>query len=203
MPRAFALVRLFALVALTIFSLITLGLGASLCTGGTWNIDVGDGVTVGLIVMSPTASGLAVAISVITLVIVGPSLAFAARLLNTVQWLKFLSLVWVELSWTSVLCILWLGTAGLTTSFSVTTAFDLGNIYGIGDCNNGACSASRALKAFSWLNFFIFFGYMTALTACAVVSVRRGTGKFLSMDVDQILSPRDATPVELEAAEKV
>jgi hypothetical protein len=44
---------------------------------------------------------------------------------------------------------------------------------------------------------------MTALTACAVVSVRRGTGKFLSMDVDQILSPRDATPVELEAAEKV
>jgi hypothetical protein len=89
---------------------------------------------------------------------------------------------------------------------------------------DGACSASRALKAFSWLNFFIciciqfqhshhhtnntcavVFGYMTALIACAVVSVRRGTGKFLSMDVDQILSPHDATPVELqvETAQKV
>jgi len=202
--RAFATARLSFFCTLASLSLIILGIGADICANRmatlvftvSSGIDGGhDTVSVPIVVMSSAASGMAVATSVITLLVVVPLLVLV-RLVKTSQWQRFLSLVWAELCWTATLSILWIATATQVTAFSITTGLDYmdDNESGFSYSCVGRCAETRVLKAFAWLNWLISFAYFVALTGCFIISVRRGLGGYSNMDIDAILSPHDTTP---------
>ncbi|KAH9947319.1 hypothetical protein B0H21DRAFT_348128 [Amylocystis lapponica] len=89
----------------------------------------------------------------------------------------FTSMIVVELSWLSVLWILWLA-AGATAANSLSTYF--GTCLYINDIINKGCHESQAIEAFVWLAWITLFGYTVLLLVMSIVKMTRGKNVWFS-----------------------
>ncbi|KAF8584530.1 hypothetical protein K439DRAFT_1633459 [Ramaria rubella] len=135
-----------SLGTILLFSLVTLGISGSLVGGGNE--------------FTLTAEAFALAVSVITMAIIIPTL-----IIEFFRKGAFTSMVAVEFGWSAVLTILWVAAAGVATSTGAVC---------VGDRFEENCSTGEALIWFSWLNFINFFGWTIALLALALTAHSRG-----------------------------
>ncbi|KAF8530205.1 hypothetical protein BU17DRAFT_78819 [Hysterangium stoloniferum] len=158
-PGVISLVRYGLLGALLLCSLINLGLSGHLV-----------GVVAGFAV--PDYLGLALAISVITMVIVVP-----AVVIDFFRKGAFTSMVAVELGWSFVLMILWIASAGASTAAQagVNCNFVVNPFAGesFGSANE-VCHEAQAIIAFGWLGFFLLLAWVVLLMFLTITSHTRG-----------------------------
>ncbi|KAI0659638.1 hypothetical protein C8Q70DRAFT_889841, partial [Cubamyces menziesii] len=89
----------------------------------------------------------------------------------------FTSMVVVELSWLSVLWVLWLATAAQTAD-QTSVAFancDFGNVI-----LNQVCNETHAIEAFSFLAWIVLMGYTILLLVVALINGSRGAPMWMS-----------------------
>jgi len=142
--------------------------------------------------VSPSARGLAVTASVITLLIIVPHLFFDC-LVQTRSWKNFLKRVWLELSWSAMLSVLWLASGTLVALFSKYTSLPNTPSDGL-YCHN--CWEALLLNASTWLAWGTTFGYFVALFGCFLASAPQ-VEKPENMTTDDILQPPGNGDVEV------
>ncbi|KAK7061370.1 MBOAT, membrane-bound O-acyltransferase family-domain-containing protein [Favolaschia claudopus] len=118
-------------------------------------------------------AALAIATSVITLITV--PIMIVMEFLH--HGAMFTSMVLFELSWLSILWVLWLATAADTTQ---ANAFISGCDY-ISDVVNTACRETQAVQAFSFLNWLILMAYTILILVLSIIAhSRQHTGVWRS-----------------------
>jgi len=170
------LIRQGVLGLTTVFSIIELAVSANL---------ISQFLYIGVTNDPASALGLAVAvISAVTL----PVMLVA----DIIRRGAFTSMIVVEITWLFILCILWVASAGTTTSrFNLYFPVGCISIYSI---DIEICHEVQAIAAFAFLNFIIFLVYASALCVMAVIAATRGQSVWLS-SVRESLSPL-ASPVQ-------
>jgi len=161
----FAAIRLVVFGVILLFSFINLALAANLTskTEG-W-----------------TFPGFAVAVSILTLIIAIPMLV-----VDFLRKGSFVSWVATELGWCGLLWVLWIASAGLSTS---TLLF-------IGDCSvwspslETLCRQYSAVQAFSWLTWLLLTFYIITVIVLSVLATVKGNSRvWLSPASDLSFSP--------------
>ncbi|SJL01476.1 uncharacterized protein ARMOST_04798 [Armillaria ostoyae] len=150
------ILRLTALVATLVFSIIVLGLSAHI----TYLTSTYYGAYF-------TFAAMSIATACLTLLTLPVMIA-----IDITRKGAFTSMVVVELSWLGVLWVLWLTSAALTADANVNT-FVSGCGY-INDVINQACKEFNAVEAFGFLNWLILLGYTITLIVFAIIAVNRG-----------------------------
>jgi len=156
-----------------VFSVIALGLNAYWLSLGMYNYT-------SLFSYTPRQdfNAMGVAVSVISMVTIVPMLVVSLLRKGAIT-----SWVAVELGWVGFLWVLWIASAGLSTSSYIYR----------GDCSawsgyydyyfeiyyptpelEGFCRQYGAMQAFAWLNFLILFGYFILLLALSILSYTKG-----------------------------
>ncbi|KAF9028333.1 hypothetical protein BDZ89DRAFT_1133654 [Hymenopellis radicata] len=150
------LFRLIALSAVTLFSVIILGLSGHLIYFTTTSFNVYF-----------TYSAMAIATAVLTIM--------TAPVMLVIDMLRkgaFTSMVMVEMGWLGILWVLWLTSAGL--------AANANNLTFISNCDyrfpelSGACKEGMAIEAFSFLSWLILMGYWGTLLVFSLIAINRG-----------------------------
>ncbi|KAI5124883.1 hypothetical protein M0805_007313 [Coniferiporia weirii] len=153
-------VRVGVLAAVLLFSLITLGVSAAFIS------DI-NGLSNGFFTVNvPDYANLALAISVITLVVLGPMFV-----IDFIRGGAVTSWIVVELSVTGVLMILWLATAADAASASSGESVNCNLVSGESE---SLCRDYQAIEAFSFLNWIFLMGYFGTLLVVALRAHSRG-----------------------------
>ncbi|KAF5388246.1 hypothetical protein D9615_000024 [Tricholomella constricta] len=149
--------RLAAFGVVSVFSLIVLALSAHLINttttfyGGYFSF-----------------SALGVATAVLTMLTLPVMLA-----VDNMRKGAFTSMIIVELAWLGFLWVLWLSSAATASQVSLF-------VFGGPTCGSRssrlstACREASAIQAFSYLNWFILFGYIGTLLAFSIMAATRG-----------------------------
>ncbi|TBU31292.1 hypothetical protein BD311DRAFT_752995 [Dichomitus squalens] len=101
---------------------------------------------------------------------------FTVPVLLLVDFLRtgaFTSYIIVELSWLSVLWVLWLATGALTVNDTAAVGVFQSCDY-IFVWVNQICHETQAIEAFSFLAWIVLMGYTVTLLVIALISARRG-----------------------------
>ncbi|KAJ7464843.1 hypothetical protein B0H11DRAFT_67945 [Mycena galericulata] len=155
-----SLIRLAVLSTVLVFSVIVLGLAASLSS------------TTQSFGFQFTYASLAIATAVITMVTIGPMIA-----LEILQPGGITSMVIFEINSLFFLWVLWLATA--SESAQADAVFN--DFLGFGSCgdlvddpiDSGICTKTSAIEAFAFLNWIILMGYAGTLLFLSVVAANR------------------------------
>jgi hypothetical protein len=186
-------------VVLLLFSTIDLIVGVILTISPTVNVGMSfsppdaDGMTEfnsGVAGSSTIGTILVISASSLTILLVSCGLV-GFNLYTRTKWEWFLKLVWIELSWTVVLMLLWFGwllqhistvtlahrvllaTALLVTVTSVTSALQaVGGVSSISVSCIGKCGAGNLMKVLAWLNSIILLLYTVALNGLIASQLR-------------------------------
>ncbi|KAL5527210.1 hypothetical protein ACEPAG_6001 [Sanghuangporus baumii] len=167
---------------LLLFSLIEMALGAAYIAKLD---DLGFG--------SPNFAGLAVAISVITLVIITPMFA-----IDFVRRGAVTSWVIVELGVTGVLMILWLATAATTADFTDGSV----DCDGLRGDSEFICRTYQAIEAFAFINWLLLLFYFSALIGFSVTAQTRRNPPWRGTVRDTDFLARNPTPVVVPMAQQ-
>ncbi|THH12340.1 hypothetical protein EW145_g9 [Phellinidium pouzarii] len=160
-------VRVGLLAAVLLFSIIMLGLSAGY-------IAKVHGLDGGFIRFSvPDYAGLGLAISIITLIIVGPIRRVVIDLLRVGA---ITSLILVELPVIGVLMILWLATAADTAAATSGGSVDCSTFNGLDSSFGTLCHTYQAMEAFSFLTWICLLGYFITLLVFALIAQFKGSG---------------------------
>jgi len=163
----FNTIRTASFATLLLFTLIVLGISAHWVS-----------VLQGFYSAAYTASGFALAVSVITLAFILPML-----LISILRKGSLLSWVVVELGVCGVLWVLWLASAAYTTS--MTGGATLNCDYALLSAEvQSICHQYQALQAFSWLNWLILFAYIVLLLVFAIKAQGHGHSVWTSDVID-------------------
>ncbi|KAJ6567271.1 hypothetical protein DFH09DRAFT_456116 [Mycena vulgaris] len=162
---AIPLIRLIALSVVLGFSVIVLGLSAAL-TSTT------ETVLEGFFEFA----ALAIATASITLITLPIMIALEVKRPGT----AFTSMIVVELSWLSILWVLWLATAA--------DSAQAGQIFFVSGCGNyidsdivSACRETSGIQAFAFLNWLILLAYTVLILVLSIIaSSRKHTGVWKS-----------------------
>ncbi|KAJ7607589.1 hypothetical protein FB45DRAFT_936599 [Roridomyces roridus] len=152
-----SIIRFVALCVVSLFALIELAVGAAaLSTPINWLTEY------------KSAAGLAVAIGVLTVLSV-PAMV-------VLEYLRpgafFTSSILVELSWLSILWVLWLAVGG-----QAVTAANKVFVPGCGYIDNtidANCREISAIEAFGFINWIILLAYTVLILILSVVALNRG-----------------------------
>ncbi|KAK0490533.1 hypothetical protein IW261DRAFT_1546945 [Armillaria novae-zelandiae] len=150
------ILRLGALVATLVFSIIVLGLSAHI----TYLTTTYYGAYF-------TFAAMSIATACLTLLTLPVMIA-----IDMTRKGAFTSMVVVELSWLGVLWVLWLTSAALAADATSNT-FVSGCGY-VNDLINQACKEFNAVEAFGFLNWLILMGYTITLVVFAIIAANRG-----------------------------
>ncbi|KAH9920867.1 uncharacterized protein BXZ73DRAFT_104601 [Epithele typhae] len=96
---------------------------------------------------------------------------FEALIIDSLRTGAFTSLVVFELSWLSVLSVLWVATGALTVD---QTSFVFATCDFLSDVANQVCRETQAIEAFSFLAWLSLLFYTIALLAVACTNAARG-----------------------------
>ncbi|OCB84531.1 hypothetical protein A7U60_g8517 [Sanghuangporus baumii] len=142
---------------------------------------------------SPDFAGLAVAISVITLIVITPMLA-----IDFVRRGAVTSWVIVELGVTGVLMILWLATAATTADFTDGTV----DCDGLRGDSEFICRTYQAIEAFAFINWLLLLFYFSALIGFSVTAQVRRNPPWRGTVRDTDFLARNPTPVVVPMAQQ-
>ncbi|KAK0467847.1 uncharacterized protein EV420DRAFT_1501589 [Desarmillaria tabescens] len=150
------ILRLTALVATLVFSVIILGLSAHITY-----------LTTTVYGAYFTFAAMSIATACLTILTLPVMIA-----IDITRKGAFTSMVVVELSWLGVLWVLWLTSAALTADANTKTF-----VSGCGYINteiDQACKEFNAIEAFGFLNWLILLGYTITLIVFAIIAANRG-----------------------------
>jgi hypothetical protein len=139
---------------------------------------------------------LAIAISALTVVTMVPML-----IISILRKGAFVNYVAVEFTWLSILWILWLASAGLSTN-DVTYSPSCNFVFVV-RTGTIACQEPLILQGFAWVNWIILFGYTILLLVLAIIQQVRGNSVWIkSINEVDLFAPRRLTPEQIAAEQK-